>query len=260
MNLQESLDKLKVKIEGRKPSEYVEIMHGSTRDLEASGLGKGILKVGDKAPYFEMPNQVGQIISSESLLTNTVQIASDSRGVGDIEFTTLGPDNAVYVWSDFATPWISAVRDSSVPANFVLRIPDGSNEFDPDYFVTISDNGEDVPLYVYQQFPNGDVLADVRITDVASYTLEGGPRGVNGWRQAIVPWPNFDQVNIVEEIPIGGEGFLNLKSDGKVYSLNFNNDDFSSKYYQWTSSRDFQKVFRTDGSTVILPHVIVRLR
>ncbi|MEM0940764.1 MAG: hypothetical protein AAGI25_13375 [Bacteroidota bacterium] len=29
--------------------------------------------------------------------TSTVQITSDSRGVGYIEFTTLGPDNAVYV-------------------------------------------------------------------------------------------------------------------------------------------------------------------
>ncbi|MEO1053011.1 MAG: peroxiredoxin-like family protein [Bacteroidota bacterium] len=81
MTLQERLDKLKVKIEGRMPSEYVEIMHESTRSLEDSGMGDGVLKVGDKAPVFELPNQNGQLISSEQLLKNGPLIITFYRGI-----------------------------------------------------------------------------------------------------------------------------------------------------------------------------------
>ena len=52
MTLEDSLAKLKVKIEGSMPQENVAIMHKATKDLESSGIDEGILKVGDKAPTF----------------------------------------------------------------------------------------------------------------------------------------------------------------------------------------------------------------
>ena len=81
MNLQESLDKLKEKIQSKLPAEYVEIMRGTTKKLEASGIGGSILKVGDKAPAFELPNQDGRLISSEQLLQSGPLILTFYRGV-----------------------------------------------------------------------------------------------------------------------------------------------------------------------------------
>jgi len=81
MDLQESLDNLKEKIEGKMPSEFVEIMHSSTKQLEDSGIGEGILKAGDKAPSFELPNQEGQWVSSEQLLKNGPLVITFYRGV-----------------------------------------------------------------------------------------------------------------------------------------------------------------------------------
>lgn len=81
MTLEESLAKLKAKIEGSMPKEFVDIMHQSTRDLEASGIGNGILKVGEKAPEFSLPNQDGTLISSKELLSKGPLIITFYRGV-----------------------------------------------------------------------------------------------------------------------------------------------------------------------------------
>ncbi|GAB5564801.1 MAG: peroxiredoxin-like family protein [Winogradskyella sp.] len=81
MTLQDSLDKLKAKIEGSMPAENVAIMHQATRDLEDSGIGEGILKVGDKAPVFSLPNQEGNLVSSSELLSNGPLVVTFYRGV-----------------------------------------------------------------------------------------------------------------------------------------------------------------------------------
>ncbi|WP_020529955.1 peroxiredoxin-like family protein [Flexithrix dorotheae] len=81
MKLQQSLDKLKEKIEGKMPSEYVEIMHQSTRDLEASGIGDQILKEGEPAPEFSLVNQKGEVISSKNLLKEGLLVITFYRGV-----------------------------------------------------------------------------------------------------------------------------------------------------------------------------------
>ncbi len=81
MTLQDSLNKLKAKIESSMPAENVAIMHQATRDLEASGIGEGILKVGDKAPEFSLPNQDGNLVSSSELLSNGPLVVTFYRGV-----------------------------------------------------------------------------------------------------------------------------------------------------------------------------------
>ena len=81
MELQQSLDRLKERIEGGMPSEFVDIMHQATRDLEASGIGDDILKVGDKAPSFKLPNQKGELISSEEILAKGPLVITFYRGV-----------------------------------------------------------------------------------------------------------------------------------------------------------------------------------
>lgn len=81
MSLQESLDKLKMKIEGNMPKEFVDIIHSSTKHLEDSGIGEGVLKVGDQAPSFELPNQNGELVKCEELLRNGPLIITFYRGV-----------------------------------------------------------------------------------------------------------------------------------------------------------------------------------
>jgi len=81
MKLQDSLDKLKIRIEDSLPVEYVNIMHQGTHDLEASGLGSGVLKVGDKAPEFILSNQKGDLISSKELLKKGPLVITYYRGI-----------------------------------------------------------------------------------------------------------------------------------------------------------------------------------
>ncbi len=81
MELQQSLDKLKERIEGNMPTNFVEIMHDSTRKLEASGIGDRILKAGDQAPSFELMNQNSELVSSQSLLENGPLVITFYRGV-----------------------------------------------------------------------------------------------------------------------------------------------------------------------------------
>ena len=81
MTLQQSLDKLKERIEGSMPPANVEIMHQATRDLEASGIGAKILKEGDKAPDFTLFNQNNERVSSSEILKTQSLVITFYRGV-----------------------------------------------------------------------------------------------------------------------------------------------------------------------------------
>lgn len=81
MTLQESLDKIKVRIESSLPKETVSIMHQATKDLENTGIGNSILKTGDKAPEFNLKNQDGVMVSSEELLKKGPLVITFYRGV-----------------------------------------------------------------------------------------------------------------------------------------------------------------------------------
>ena len=81
MTLQESLDRLKTKIEGSMPPPFVQIMHQATADLEATGIGEGILKAESPAPEFQLPNQNGALVSSKELLKNGPLVITFYRGM-----------------------------------------------------------------------------------------------------------------------------------------------------------------------------------
>lgn len=81
MTLQESLDKLKARLESRLPEQALAIMHEATRDLENSGIGNGILKVGDQAPEFNLKNQDDLWVSSAEVLKKGPLVLTFYRGV-----------------------------------------------------------------------------------------------------------------------------------------------------------------------------------
>jgi len=56
MDFQDRLKSIKKRIEGNMPPAHLDIMHKATHDLEKSGTQEKVLKVGQKAPAFEVPN------------------------------------------------------------------------------------------------------------------------------------------------------------------------------------------------------------
>lgn len=81
MNFQEKLQNLKQRIEGNMPPSYLKIMHKATHDLEQSGIKEKVLKLGEKAPSFELTNQNGETVSSEKILSKGMIVLTFYRGV-----------------------------------------------------------------------------------------------------------------------------------------------------------------------------------
>jgi hypothetical protein len=81
MSLQDNLDKLKKEFEADAPPDALSIMHQATDDLRNSGIMERVMKVGDRAPEFTLPNEHGQIVSSSELLSKGPLVVCFYRGV-----------------------------------------------------------------------------------------------------------------------------------------------------------------------------------
>ena len=81
MNLNQRLEALRKASETRIPAEAQAIMHRATEDLRRSGIIDGVIKVGQRAPTFELLNQHGERVSSEALLAKGPLVASFYRGL-----------------------------------------------------------------------------------------------------------------------------------------------------------------------------------
>jgi len=83
MSLQQKLDAFKTSFltSGKATPEMIGIMERSTEDLRSSGILQRVLKVGQRAPSFELPNQDGRMIASADLLAKGPLVISFFRGV-----------------------------------------------------------------------------------------------------------------------------------------------------------------------------------
>ena len=81
MDFQKKLESIKNRIEGNMPPSYLKIMHQATHVLEQSGIAEQVLKVGQKAPIFELVNQNGEVVSSTELLAKGPLVLTFYRGV-----------------------------------------------------------------------------------------------------------------------------------------------------------------------------------
>ncbi len=83
MRLQQRLSERKKSFltSGRVTPEMLGIMQRSTEQLRSSGILQKVLKVGQKAPRFELPNQDGQLVASSALLARGPLVISYFRGV-----------------------------------------------------------------------------------------------------------------------------------------------------------------------------------
>ena len=80
MVLQDKLDRLKADFEAKAPKDVLEIMHRATDDLNNSGIMQQVLKIGDKAPEFDLKNAAENLIRSMDLLSSGPVVLSFFRG------------------------------------------------------------------------------------------------------------------------------------------------------------------------------------
>ena len=80
MSLQEKLKEHKNKFEKKAKPEILEVMRRAKENLRNSGILDRALKVGDKAPEFELENTVGKRIRSKDILTHHLIVINFYRG------------------------------------------------------------------------------------------------------------------------------------------------------------------------------------
>ena len=80
MSLKEELRSLRERAEARRPPEVVATMHRAVDELRASGAPGRVLKVGDPAPQFALPDGDGRIVDSRALLARGPLVVTFYRG------------------------------------------------------------------------------------------------------------------------------------------------------------------------------------
>jgi len=80
MTLQERLDAMREASKARIPPEARAIMQRSIEDLRASGIMERVVRVGQTAPDFTLPNAGGRPVSLKEQLTRGPLVLSFYRG------------------------------------------------------------------------------------------------------------------------------------------------------------------------------------
>jgi hypothetical protein len=80
MSLKDDLSALRTRLESGRPAEVVAAMHRAVEELRDSGAARRVLKVGDRAPAFALPNADGALVSSTALLERGPMVATFYRG------------------------------------------------------------------------------------------------------------------------------------------------------------------------------------
>jgi hypothetical protein len=86
MSLQEKLREFKTQFESGAPPfnvspEVVATLHRATDEIRVSGILERVLKVGDRAPDFSLPNAQGITVNSHELLAKGKLFLTFYRGV-----------------------------------------------------------------------------------------------------------------------------------------------------------------------------------
>jgi hypothetical protein len=80
MSLKDELRSLRERAEARRPPEVVATMRRAVDELRASGAPGRVLKVGDPAPPFALPDGDGRIVDSRALLSQGPLVVTFYRG------------------------------------------------------------------------------------------------------------------------------------------------------------------------------------
>ncbi len=80
MSLKAELKALQTRLESGRPADVVTTMHRAVEELRTSGVAAKVLKVGDTAPDFVLPNAAEQAIDSRVLLAKGPLVVTFYRG------------------------------------------------------------------------------------------------------------------------------------------------------------------------------------
>ena len=80
MGLQDKLDEYKKSFLAKAPSEAVAVMQKATEDLKNSGILGRVLKAGESAPEFSLPDENGNLVELKGLLAQGPVVISFYRG------------------------------------------------------------------------------------------------------------------------------------------------------------------------------------
>ena len=80
MRLQDKLDEYKKSFLEKAPPEAVAVMQKATEDLKNSRILDKVLKTGESAPEFSLPNENGNLVELKSLLSQGPLVISFYRG------------------------------------------------------------------------------------------------------------------------------------------------------------------------------------
>jgi hypothetical protein len=80
MSLKHELKALREKAEAKRPPEMVATMRRAVEELRASGAPSRVLKAGDPAPPFALPDGDGHIVDSKTLLARGPLVVTFYRG------------------------------------------------------------------------------------------------------------------------------------------------------------------------------------
>lgn len=81
MPFQDTLDAMRASFESKLPPDIVNTMHRATDELAQSGIMDSVLKKGDRAPQFSLPDHNGDRVNSSDLLNQGPLVVSFYRGV-----------------------------------------------------------------------------------------------------------------------------------------------------------------------------------
>lgn len=81
MSLQESLDEFKKQASAVIPAEAMVVMDRAENDLRNSGIMDQVLKSGEKAPEFSLPDTHSKMVESADLLQKGPLVVGFYRGV-----------------------------------------------------------------------------------------------------------------------------------------------------------------------------------
>jgi hypothetical protein len=80
MSLEDKLAAMRAVAAKRIPADRQAVMHRATEDLRNSGILDRIVKVGNRAPDFELDNHDGRRVASAELLAGGPMVLSFFRG------------------------------------------------------------------------------------------------------------------------------------------------------------------------------------
>jgi len=80
MPLQATLDAMRTSFESKLPPEIANTMHQATEELAQSGILDRVLKVGERAPQFSLPDHKDDVIASAELLSRGPLVINFYRG------------------------------------------------------------------------------------------------------------------------------------------------------------------------------------